>query len=131
MEAHSHSLLKVLYRGLICILISSFLLSIFSVIIGLVDLEPVQGVVIIFPFIISTPGISDLFIWSVLIFISLLFLFWIGHKTFQRSKDSLIPISRQCPICATFLPIKSKYCIVCGEEYQSYTLTPNKIRRSL
>ncbi len=131
MEAHSHSLLKVLYRSLICILISSFFLSLFSVIFGLVDLVQVQGVVIIFPFIISTPGISDLFVWSVMLFISLLFLFWVGYKNFQRSKDSLIPVSRQCPICATFLPIKSKYCIVCGEEYQSYTFSPNKIRRPL
>ena len=131
METHSHSLLKVLYRGLICILISSFFLSLFSVIFGLVDLDSVQGVVIIFPFIISTPGISDLFIWSVLLLISLIFLFWVGHKTFQSSKNSLTPISRQCPICATFLPIKSKYCIVCGEEYQSYTFSPNKTRRPL
>ncbi|MFX0202807.1 MAG: hypothetical protein ACFFCW_42425, partial [Candidatus Hodarchaeota archaeon] len=85
----------------------------------------VQGVIIIFPFIFSITGLFELIIWIFLIFIIILFFFWKGHKSFQKSKDQIVPVARQCPKCASFLPLNVGYCFTCGEEVPS-SLSPVK-----
>ena len=125
MEPNSPSLVEILRIGMVIIFMLSFTLSLLSILLGIVRFETVQGVIVIFPFIITITGLFELVSWISLLFILILFFFWTGQKSFQKSKEQIVPVARQCPKCASFLPLNVGYCFTCGEEVPS-SLSPTK-----
>lgn len=125
MEPNSPSLVEILRNGMVIIFMLSFILSLLSILLGIVRFETVQGVIVIFPFIFSITGLFELVFWTSLIFIIILFFFWTGHKRYQKSKEQIVPVTRQCPKCASFLPLNVRYCFTCGEEVAA-SLSPAK-----
>ena len=123
--------MQTLRLGMVLLFILSFFLSLFSILIGWVRLEAFHGIVIVFPFIFSISGFFELVVWIALLLGIILFLFWAGRKSVQKSEDALIPISRQCLKCASFLPINTDFCFICGEELQSHCSSEKKTRRAL
>ena len=129
MKTHSPSFVQTLQHGMVLVFIFSFFLSLFSLLIGSVSLEQVQGVIIVFPFIFSISGLFDLVFWITLLLCSTLFFFWLGRKKFPKTAAPLIPISHQCPTCATFLPVNAEFCFICGQEFKPVLSTGKKVKR--
>lgn len=118
MEPDSPSLMEILRIGMVILFILTFILSLFSILLGFVRFDIVQGVIVVFPFIFSITGFMELIVWITLLFITILIFYWICHKSYQKSKK-IIPVACQCPNCASFLPLNVRYCFICGEKVPS------------
>jgi hypothetical protein len=88
-------------------------------------------IIVIFPFVLSTSDLFGLLIWITLILCSIIFFIWLGKTNNRQNTGPLIPVSRQCPNCASFLPINADFCFVCGKEFVANASLDKKIKKSI